>query len=142
MTVTTNYTVSTVFPNGVLIGQLQVEMVAVWPGDLFPISFTSNGSPGTGGVITTGQLTVETQRALTIDEADDAIAHFLTHDPVIGAQGGVMVSDLIAGVFNGQTIYVIDESRQGAGMGVLCYWDGSTRKWMRIRDDNDVATIP
>lgn len=139
---TTNYSVPPVFPNGVLIGQLQVEMVSVWPGDLFPIAFSANGSPGTGGVITSGTLTVETQRALTVPEANDALAHFLTHLPIIGALGGVMASQLIAGVFQGQTVYVIDEARQGAGMGVLCYWDGTTRKWMRVRDDGDVATIP
>lgn len=136
------YAITPNFPQGVLMPQLSDELVGVWPGDVFPISMFHRGAPGPG-IITTGNLTVVTQRTLTVQENADALAFFQTFVPVLDAQGGVNTAQLIAGAFNGDTVFVLDEPRQGnSTTGVLCYWDGLDRTWRRIRDDSIVAVIP
>lgn len=137
-----NYAIPPNFPVGCLMAQLKEEMVSVWSGDVFPISMIHRGKPGTGGVITAGVLQIVTQRVLTGPEDAAALAHFQTHVPVIGAQGGVLTAALGAGAFQGDQRYVTDQARNGGGTGVICYWDGTDRTWRRIRDDAVVAVIP
>lgn len=136
------YAIAPNFPVGCLMSQLSEEMVSVWPADLFPITTIHRGRPGAGGVITTGNLTIVTQRVLTGPEDAAAIAHFATHVPVLGAQGGILIAGLIAGVYQGELVFVTDEARQPSGAGVVCYWDGRDRTWRRVRDDASVAVIP
>lgn len=137
-----NYSVPPNFPVGVLLSQLSQELVAVWPGDVFPIDTIYRNTPGPGGVITTGSINIVTQRVLTAPENAAALAFFPTHVPVIGAQGGILIAELGPGVFQGEQAYVTDEPRQSVGTGVICYWDGTDRTWRRVRDDAVVAVIP
>ena len=131
------------FPVGVNPEQLLGELVAVWPADLFPVESSISGQrPDAIGAIHAGALELTTQRVLAGSENQDALDHFATHVPLAGASGGVMTATLLAGVFNGQTEFVLDADRQGVGEGVLCYWDGRDRNWRRIRDDVSIAAIP
>ncbi len=135
------YAVPPNFPAGVLMSQLKQEMVGVWPGDVFPITMLSRAKPGTGGVLISGSIIIDTQRVLTAPEDAAALAFFPTHVPVIGVGGGIDVANLIAGIYQGEQVFVSDEARQVGGLGVICYWDGTDRKWRRTRDDVVVATI-
>lgn len=139
---TNNYAVPPNFPAGVIPGQISQYMLSVWPPDVFPINTLTRIKPDANGIITTGVLQIETQRALTAQENADALAAFLLFVPVVNSRGGVLVSQLGAGTKNGQTVYVVDEPRQTRGSGVLCYWDNTDRAWRRIRDDSVVAVIP
>lgn len=136
------YAVPPNFPVGVLMSQLKQELVGVWPGDVFPLTMLSRTKPGAGGVVTSGSIVISTQRVLTAPEDAAALAFFPTHVPVLGAGGGVTAANLIAGIYQGEQVFVSDEPRQGGGVGVVCYWDGLDRTWRRIRDDVAVATIP
>lgn len=136
------YAVVPNFPVGVLMAQLSGEMNGVWPGDVFPINMIHRGRPGAGGVVTTGNITIVTQRVLTAPEDAAALAFFPTHVPIIGAQGGTLIADLPVGAYQGEMVFVSDEARQPLGVGVLAYWDGLDRTWRRIRDDAVVAVIP
>ncbi len=130
------------FPVGVLMSQLKGEMNGVWPADVFPITMIHRGRPGPGGVLTTGNITIVTQRVLTAPEDATALAFFPTHVPIIGAQGGILIADLPAGTYQGEMVYVSDASRIGVGSGVVCYWDGTDRTWRVVATDNVVAVIP
>lgn len=137
------YAVATNFPAGVHLDQIQEYMIAVWPGDLFPLITTANGRPDANGIVTTGAIDLETPRALAGTEDADALAAFLLFVPVIPAtRGGVLTAQLSAAIINGTTVFVLDAARLGAGTGVLCCWDGRDRTWRRVRDDVVVATIP
>lgn len=136
------YAIAPNFPVGCLMSQLSGEMNGVWPADVFPINMLHRGKPGAGGVITTGNLTIVTQRVLTAPEDAAALAFFPTHVPVIGAEGGTTIAELTQGVYQGEQVYVNDEPRQSVGFGVVCYWDGTDRTWRRLRDDVIVVVIP
>jgi len=138
------YAVAPNFPVGVLLSQLKLEMPVVWTDSaIFPITMVHRGGSGTGGVITTGNITIMTQRALTTPENDAALAHFQTHVPVLGAIGGINTADLGEGSFNGAVAYVLDQARQGNGStGGFATWDGRDRTWRRVRDDVVISTIP
>lgn len=145
---TTTYPVAASFPAGVALAQLSTELESVWPADLFPpgtmedglLMLVRGGAPARNGVITNGNLEIETTRDLTTQENSDAIAHFLTHVPVF-AEEIPNVADLAAGSYTGQTQYVRDVPRQGGGSGVICYWSEGDRTWRRMRDDVVVTTI-
>lgn len=139
---TNTYAIAPNFPVGVIPGQLNQYMVSVWPPDLFPMDTLARSKPDSNGVLTTGNIEIETQRELTTQENDDALAAFQLFVPLIIVGGGRLISQLEAGSRNGQTVFVTDEPRQGSGTGVLCYWDQRDRTWRRIRDDATVAVIP
>ena len=140
--VANNYSIPPNFPVGVIPGQLLDYMVPVWPADVFPISTITRTKPDPNGIVTTGVLLIETQRDLTVQENSDAIDAFLLFVPTVNIGGGLQTAQLEAARRNGQTVYVVDASRQGAGTGVLCYWDVGDRTWRRVRDDVSVAVIP
>lgn len=138
-----NYSIAPNFPLGVLPEQLVRELRTVWPVDVFPVSTIHRGKPGLGGILTAGNLQIETNRALLAQEDSDALAHFATHVPVVGADNGMNAVSLTAGNFNGETVFVLDGARQGgAGLGIPCYWDGRDRTWRRVSDDATIAVIP
>lgn len=135
-----NYSIPPNFPVGVLVQQLDGELRTIWPVALFPLAMTT--TPGSVGVATSGLLVIETQLVLSGGEQSAALGLFQAHVPIVGGQGGVVRAALVAGTFNGETIFVLDEERQGLGDGLLCYWDGRDRNWRRVRDDFSVAVIP
>ncbi len=139
---TNNYSIPPTVPAGVIPGQLSLYLTPVWPADVFPIDTLTRSKPGVGGVVTTGNLEIETQRVLTTQENDDALAAFLLFVPTVNVGGGTLIAQLEAGTRNGQTVYVVDEPRQGSGTGVLCYWAVDDRTWRRVRDDVTVVVIP
>lgn len=140
---TNTYAVPPTFPAGVIPGQLSEYMTPIWPADVFPIETLARTKPDSNGVITTGTLDIETQRVLTPTEESDALAAFLIFVPTILVGGGRLIAQLEdGGPTSGVQVYVSDESRQGAGTGVLCYWAVSDRTWRRVRDDVTVAVIP
>lgn len=137
------YAIPPTFPAGVIPGQLNEYLVPVWPADVFPIDTLARTKPDANGVLTTGNLEIETQRVLTTQENDDALAAFLIFVPLIIVGGGRLTSQLeYGGPTNGVQVYVSDAPRQGGGSGVLCYWAVSDRTWRRVRDDSTVAVIP
>lgn len=137
------YAIPPNFPVGVIPGQLNEYMVPVWPADVFPMETLARTKPDANGVLTTGNLEIETQRTLTAQENTDALAAFQLFVPVILVGGGRLTSQLEdGGPTNGVTVYVTDAPRQGGGAGVLCYWSVIDRTWRRVRDDASVAVIP
>lgn len=130
------YPVPTDFPNGLNLDLLITEMPSVWPADVFPAEYTANGKSREPDGITTGILTIETDRALTIAENNDALAHFQVH-----AGGTAKVGLTLAflqppsSVPPGLMLYVTDAPRSPpiGGVGTMLFADGTN--WRRVSDD-------
>lgn len=127
-----NYPIVSNFPNGLLLDLLIQEMPTVWPADLFPASYVTNGPPR--GTQTSGQLTIETPRDLTAQENTDALNHFAVHDPDDGVPVGLTMATLPDPSPAGQLQYVRDLARAtGPDFGTMAY--SNDIEWRRVADD-------
>ena len=136
-----NYPIAANFPNGLNLDVLIQEMPSVWPADLFPAVYLARGRPGPTG-ITSGSLQIETPRALTTSEDDDALAHFLVH------AGGSEVPNLkgfqlpAASDAKGTWTFLADEPKSPNGngtLGTMVYSDGEN--WLTISDNKIATTV-
>ncbi len=130
------YAVPPSFPNGLNLALLIQEMPTVWPADVFPAEYSANGKIAEPDGITTGQLLIVTDRALTVPENDDALAHFLVHAGGTSAVG-TRIIDLPdpATTDLGLSLFVVDAPRDPpiGGFGTMLYADGTN--WRRFADD-------
>jgi hypothetical protein len=127
-----NYPIAPLFPKGLLLDLLIQEMPTVWPADLFPAGYTTNGPPR--GTQTSGALTITTPRDLTSDENTDALNQFAVHDPDDGVPVGLTMATLPDPSPAGQVQYVRDLARAtGPDVGTMAYSNGI--EWRRFSDD-------
>ena len=135
------YPIAPNFPNGLNLDVLIQEMPTVWPADLFPAIYVARGRPGPTG-ITSGSLQIETPRALTTSENDDAEAHFQVH------AGGNVVPPLqgsqlpAASDVPGTWTFLADEPKSPNGngtLGTMVYSDGEN--WLTISDNKIATTV-
>ena len=133
------YPVATKFPNGLNLDALIREMPSIWPADLFPAVYqVRGGRPGPAG-ITSGSLKIETPRALTTSENDDAEAHFQAHAggndaPILRGSELPAASDA-----KGTWTFLADEPQSGSSeLGTMVYSDGTN--WRRVSDNTISVT--
>lgn len=134
---TTLFDIPTAFSSGVNLRVLQQELAAIWPLDLQLSEFTLDGSAF--DTVVSGDLKIETSRALTAPEAAAVDALFLAHDPLTPVLPGILKVQISAALLEnaGHVQFVRDLDRAaGPGTGTVAYSNGVESR--RVADDMPV----